>query len=227
MRSWVEFWDRDHSIYVSDRHKAAHARVVGEGLAPYVPAGGAMLDYGCGEALHVPHMGGMPERLVLSDAGPAIRAGLEARFGGVAEVASPEAVAAMPDAAFDVIALVSVAQYLKPAEFDALLALFHRLLKPGGTVLIGDVVPPDVSKITDAAALLRFGLGEGFAVAAFTGLVRTALSDYGEVRAALGFSTFTAADMLARLAAAGFAGRRAARNIGHNQARMTFTGTKP
>jgi hypothetical protein len=70
--------------------------------------------------------------------------------------------------------------------------------------------------------LLRFGAREGFFLAAFAGLLRTLFSNYWQLRSALGLTRYAQGDMLARLAAAGFAGHRAATNIGHNQARMTF-----
>jgi hypothetical protein len=42
------------------------------------------------------------------------------------------------------------------------------------------------------------------------------------LRSRLGLSRYAEAEMIERLAAAGFSARRAATNIGHNQARMTF-----
>jgi hypothetical protein len=74
----------------------------------------------------------------------------------------------------------------------------------------------------DATALLRFGAANGFLGAAILGLVRTALSDYPRLRARLGVTRYAAAAMIARLQAAGFSAEPAPRNIGHNQARMTF-----
>ena len=34
MRSWIEFWDSEHAIYVNDRHKQLHAQAVGAGSDP-------------------------------------------------------------------------------------------------------------------------------------------------------------------------------------------------
>jgi len=48
------------------------------------------------------------------------------------------------------------------------------------------------------------------------------VSDYWRLRSRLGLSRYSEAEMIERLAAAGFSARRAATNIGHNQARMTF-----
>jgi hypothetical protein len=69
---------------------------------------------------------------------------------------------------------------------------------------------------------LRFGAANGFLLAALSGLVRTRLSDYWRLRSQLGLSRYTETAMTEKLAAAGFAARRAPENIGHNQARMAF-----
>jgi hypothetical protein len=95
-------------------------------------------------------------------------------------------------------------------------------LSENGILILGDIVPPDVSAWTDAVALIRFGAANGFLGAALVGLVRTLVSDYWRLRFDLGLSRYGEAAMLAKLAGAGFAARRAASNIGHNQARMTF-----
>ena len=70
--------------------------------------------------------------------------------------------------------------------------------------LIGDVVPPNVPAISDAFALLRFGAGNGFFLAALTGLVRTVFSDYWQLRTKLGLTRYSEQDMTARLAQARF-----------------------
>jgi hypothetical protein len=58
------------------------------------------------------------------------------------------------------------------------------------------------------------------------GLVRTALSDYRRIRADLGLTHYTEAEMLAVIEAAGLTARRLEKNLGHNQARMAFVGAR-
>jgi SAM-dependent methyltransferase len=222
---WIAFWDSKHSIYVNARHRDVHYRRIAEDIAGYVPGPDAVvLDYGCGEALHADRVAAAAGRLILGEAAPNVRSALAARFTGERkiEVRSPGEIAAMPETSIDLVIMNSVAQYLTGGELDALLAKFHRLIKPQGLLVIGDVVPPDVPAITDALALLRFAAANGFLGAALLGLVRTALSDYWRMRSTLGLARHGEMDMLARLAAAGFAASRSPRNIGHNPARMTF-----
>ena len=129
---------------------------------------------------------------------------------------------AKPAGTYDLIVMHSVAQYLTEAELDRLLGIFHRLVKPNGLVIIGDIVPPQFASPAAALSLLRFGLANGFFWAAVGGLIRIFLSDYFRLKKTHGLSHYDEAAMLERLARAGFAARRAARNIGHNQWRMTF-----
>ena len=81
---------------------------------------------------------------------------------------------------------------------------------------------PKVGMARDVAALLQFGAKHGFLKDAMIGLVRTALSDYRQLRTKIGLQRYTEDDMINRLTAAGFAAERAPKNIGHNTARMTF-----
>src|SRR5258708_1956319 len=53
MKDWVAYYDSDHSIYVNARHRNVHYARLAEAIASYVPSrAAAVLDYGCGEALH-------------------------------------------------------------------------------------------------------------------------------------------------------------------------------
>jgi SAM-dependent methyltransferase len=223
--SWLAFWDGPHSIYVSARHKDVHYRLIASEIIALVPAPQArVLDYGSGEALHADLVAAQADELLLCEGAPGLRAGIARRFAGVANIraVAPEDVARLPAHSLDLIVLHSVAQYLTAAEAGTLLELFHRLLKPGGLLVVGDVIPPHIPAATDAAALIRFAAANGFLLAALGGITRTLLSDYMRLRARLGLTRYDQAKMQQKLAAAGFAAQRAEKNIGHNQARMTF-----
>jgi SAM-dependent methyltransferase len=225
MTDWISFWNSEHSIYVNARHRDVHYRRIAEDVRRYVPTPDAVvLDYGCGDTLHADLVADAARHLILCDAAPNVRAALQARFHDVdnIEIRTPEEVAALPAATLDLIVLHSVAQYLRPAETDKLFTLFRRLLKPSGLLVVGDVVPPDVSAATDAGSLLGFAAAHGFLGAAILGLVRTVFSDYPRLRSQLGLTLYDAATLLQKLADAGFAARRAPHNIGHNRSRMTF-----
>lgn len=228
MADWISFWDSQHSIYVNARHRDVHYRRIAGDIRAHVPDSDAVvLDYGPGEALFAEHVAAACGRLVLCEAAPHVREALAQRYEGhpKIQVVAPEDLLAMPDAGFDLIVLHSVAQYLTPTELAAVLGLFHRLVKPDGTLVVGDVIPPNVSAFTDAGALLGFAAARGFLIAAVLGLIRTALSGYWKLRSELGLARYGEQEMIDKLAAAGFSAKRAHYNIGHNSARMTFIAT--
>jgi SAM-dependent methyltransferase len=236
-RDWVSFWNAPHSIYVSARHLDVHYRLIADHVASVIAAENAdacrfaadtaVLDYGCGEALHASAVAQGVARLILCDAAPRVRAALVERFAANPTIAvrSPEEVEGLADASLDFVVMVSVAQYLDPALLDRLLRLFRRLLKPDGRLVVADVIPPAVSPLTDAAALLRLAWANGFFGAALAGLARTAFSDYRKLRSTLGLTHYDERQMIEKLARAGFAAKRADANVGHNPARMTFIAT--
>jgi SAM-dependent methyltransferase len=225
MREWIDWYDSDHSIYVNARHRDVHFRRVATDILEFVPHPKAIvLDYSCGEALHADVIAARVGKLVLAEPAAGVRARLTARYAGnpKIEVRSIDELGALPENSLDLAVMHSVTQYMTPAELAAALDLIRRLLKPRGQLVLGDIVAPDTIAAVDAAALLRFGLANGFFIAAFTGLVRTFFSDYWRLRSTIGLTRYDARAMETLLAAHGFSAERATRNIGHNQARATY-----
>ncbi len=222
---WTAFWDTPHCIYVNARHKDVHYRLIAEQIAALVPCRGArVLDYGSGEALHADRVAAAAGEVLLCEAAPGLRAGLKARFAGHPriKILAPEEVARLPEHALDLVVLHSVVQYLKPEEAAALFALFHRLLKSAGVLIVSDVIPPHSAALTDALSLLRYAAANRFLIAAFVGLARTLFSNYRRLRARLGIVRYSETAMIEKLAAAGFAARSAPKIIGHDKARLAF-----
>src|SRR5271167_5080569 len=161
---WLAFWDGSHSIYVSARHKDVHYRLIAQQIAALAPSPQArVLDYGCGEALHADIVAAAAGELFLCDGAPSVRAGIAARFAGNAKIraVAPEDVERLPERSLDLIVLHSVAQYLTAEQTTALFALFRRLLKPDGILIVSDVIAPHIAAATDAIALLRLGAAHG------------------------------------------------------------------
>lgn len=222
---WLAFWDGPHFIYVNARHKDVHYRLIAKAIAALVPGPAArVLDYGSGEALHADIVAEAAGELILCEGAPGVRTGLETRFAGnpKIQVAAPHEMARLPEHSLDLIILHSVVQYLTPVGADALLALFHRALKPDGLLVVSDVIQPQTAAATDAWTLLRFAYANGFFLAALWGLIRTLLSEYWRLRAQLGLTRYSNTAMIEKLNASGFDAQRAPINIGHNQERRTY-----
>lgn len=223
--AWLAFWDTPHPIYVNARHKDVHYRQIAQSIAGLVANPSAhVLDYGSGEALHADLIAASAEEVLLCEGAPKLRAGLAARFAGIERlrVIRPEDVPHLPERSLDLIVMHSVAQYLTPDETGALFALFGRLLKPDGKLVVSDIIPPDTSATTDAAALLRFGAANGFLLPAALGLFRTRFSNYWQLRRKLGLTRYSSDAMIELLQHGGLEAEKLPGNIGHNQARMAF-----
>ncbi|MGD9839705.1 MAG: class I SAM-dependent methyltransferase [Afipia sp.] len=228
MDDWIDYYDSTHTIYVSKLHRDVHFRVVANDILSYVPSPDAVvLDYSCGEALFAAQVAAACQKLILAEPAPGVRGRLSARFGPNPKIAvrSLDELQQLPDRSVDLAVMISVAQYMTAAELDAAFSLMRRILRPGGRLVLGDILRPDVGAATDVAALLKLAVKNGFLTDALWGLARTALSDYWQLRQSIGLQRYSEADMLAKLKTAGFEASLARRNVGYNPARMTFIAT--
>ncbi|MBQ0820278.1 methyltransferase domain-containing protein [Microvirga sp. HBU67558] len=223
--NWRDYWNQDTPIYASERHKLLHYRLIADDIIGLVPSPEAtVLDYGCGEALFADKVAAKCGRLYLSDAAPLVRERLNGRFSDNRRITvlSTDHVTELPDASLDLIVVNSLVQYLSLDEFRSLLRLMHGKLRADGTLILGDVIPPDISPITDAKALLSFAWRGGFLRSAVASLARTAFSEYRTIREEIGLAQYSDEEIIDLLKDAGFVPERFQRNLGHNQARMTY-----
>lgn len=229
MDDWIDYYDSTHTIYVSKLHRDVHFRVIANDILAYIPAPDAVvLDYSCGEALSAPQVAAACGQLILAEPAPGVRGRLSARFAPNPKIVvrSLDDLAQLPNSSVDLAVMNSVAQYMTRDELDRAFALMRRVLKPGGKLVLGDILRPEVGAVTDVIALLRLAAGNGFLTDALWGLARTALSDYWQLRKRIGLQRYAEAGMIAMLNTAGFAATRAPANIGYNPARMTFVATR-
>jgi ubiquinone/menaquinone biosynthesis C-methylase UbiE len=225
MDDWIDYYDSTHTIYASRLHRDLHFQVIARDIIGYISSPDAVvLDYACGEALSAAKVAEACGKLYLAEPAPGVRGRLIARFAPNTKirVRSLDDLQKMDEKSVDLVVMNSVAQYMTPEELDFAFAVIRRLLKPGGRLVVGDILRPEVGMFRDVLALLRFALTHGFLRDATIGLVSTALSDYRQLRAKVGLQRYSEAGMAAKLAASGFTGKRAHFNIGHNPWRMTF-----
>jgi ubiquinone/menaquinone biosynthesis C-methylase UbiE len=225
MNDWIDYYDSTHTIYASRLHRDLHFQVIARDIISYIPSPDAVvLDYSCGEALSAGKVAEACGMLILAEPAPGVRGRLIARFAPNTKirVRSLEELRSMPSGSIDLVVMNSVAQYMKPDELDGAFAVIRRLLKPNGRLVLGDILRPEVGMARDVLALLMFASKHGFLRDALVGLVKTALSDYRELRTKVGLQRYSEQDMLAKLKKGGFSVARAPKNIGHNRWRMTF-----
>ena len=225
MDDWIDYYDSTHTIYVSKLHRDVHFKIIADDIIGYISSPDAVvLDYSCGEATSASQVSARCGRLILAEPAPGVRGRLIARFARdlTIKVRSLDDLRYLDDKSVDLAVMISVAQYMTPAELDAAFASIRRLLKPGGRFVLGDILQPQVGAVTDVVALLKLAAAHGFMKDAVYGLARTYLSDYWQLRSKIGLQRYSEQEMVAKLAAAGFSASRAHVNVGHNPARMTF-----
>jgi ubiquinone/menaquinone biosynthesis C-methylase UbiE len=224
MDEWIDYYDSTHTIYASRLHRDLHFEIIARDIIGYISSPDAVvLDYACGEALSAARVADACAKLYLAEPAPGVRGRLIARFAPNTKirVRSLDDLRKM-DEAVDLVFMNSVAQYMTPDELDSAFAVFRRLLKPSGRLVLGDILRPDVGMARDVLALLKFARTHGFLKDALYGLASTALSDYRQLRTRVGLQRYGENEMIEKLARAGFSASRAQQNIGHNPWRMTF-----
>ena len=230
MDDWIDYYDSTHTIYASKLHRDLHFQVIAKDIIGYISSADAVvLDYACGEALFAARVADACGKLYLAEPAPGVRGRLIARFAPNTKirVRSLDDLRNMNEKSVDLAVMNSVAQYMTADELDSAFAVMRRLLKPGGRLVVGDILRPEVGMFRDVLALLRFAATHGFLKDALIGLVSTALSAYRQLRTRVGLQRYSEAQMVAKLAAAGFTATRAPLNIGHNPWRMTFVARHP
>ena len=225
MDDWIDYYDSTHTIYASKLHRDLHFEVIARDIIGYIASPDAVvLDYACGEALSAVKVAEACAKLYLAEPAPGVRGRLIARFAPNTKirVRSLDDLRTMAENSVDLVVMNSVAQYMTSAELDSAFDVIHRLLRPTGRFVLGDILRPEVGMISDVLALLRFAATHGFLRDALIGLVSTALSDYRHLRNKVGLQRYGEDEMIAKLGAAGFSATRTPHNIGHNPWRMTF-----
>lgn len=225
--SWRAFWGRANRLYVNQRHLEFHCRKIADDMLSVLPAtadGWRVLDYGCGEALDAARLAARVDTLLLYDASGYVREHLRARFADMPRirVLDDADLSQVVTASVDAIFVVSVVQYLTEAEIGTLLGRCRRWLRPGGILIVADVIPPVAGMIDDVVSLLRTAIRGGFLLAALGGLAATLFSDYRRLRRQLGLTVLDAAAAQRLLDQAGFDAERQEHNFGFNRRRMTF-----
>jgi len=231
MTSWIDFWNSANSIYTGPNHLRAHFERLGRDLAALLPPRQRLiiLDYGCGDALASEYLRADGNSLLLYDASEDVQKRLRARHGTAADtrILSASELEGLPPASVDVVIVSSVLQYIERETLPRLLRHWHELLRPGGCLIVADVISPDAGILADIADLLRLAWEEGFFLSAVLGLFRTYFSDYRRIRRDIGRARYHPRDFVDRLNSAGFLGEQLAVNPGPNRHRFAFRGIKP
>src|SRR5690349_4856128 len=165
MHEWIDYYDSTHTIYASKLHRDLHFQLIASDIIGYISSPDAVvLDYACGEALSAAKVAEACDTLYLAEPAPGVRGRLIARFAPNTRirVRSLDDLRQMREKSIDLAVMNSVAQYMSPEELDSAFATIRRLLKPGGRLVLGDILRPEIGMLRDVFALLRFAARNGF-----------------------------------------------------------------
>jgi ubiquinone/menaquinone biosynthesis C-methylase UbiE len=227
--SWLSYWSASNKSYVNERHKQAHYAAVFAGVRPYLPKGPGRvaLDWGCADAYRAREIAGVCGEAILYDAAGPTRERLHARFCGDQRIRVIDGgLDELADASVDIVIVNSVIQYLSSEELTALLGGVHRVLKPDGALVIGDVIDPDTPTARHVGAFLAFAARNGFLVPAILALACMRTSAYGQLHREIGLAAYRTSEIEQQLADCGFAGERLARNIAVSPYRSSYIARK-
>src|ERR1700748_653919 len=152
MEDWIDYYDSTHTIYASKKHRDLHFEVIARDIIGYISSPDAVvLDYSCGEALSAAKVADACGMLILAEPAPGVRGRLIARFAPNTRirVRSLEDVRKMQERSIDLVVMNSAPQYMTPSELDSALLIIRRILKPGGRLVLGDILRPEVGMGTD------------------------------------------------------------------------------
>jgi SAM-dependent methyltransferase len=229
MDSWLSYWNTPNKSYVSERHKRAHYDVVFAGIRPYLPdRNTVVLDWGCGDALAAPQIAEQGRTMLLYDASSAVRERLRQRYGNSARirVLDEAGLDVIAGSSVDLVIVNSVIQYLSQEQLGDAFATFHRLLRPNGALLIGDVIGPSTGNVHHVTTFLHFAWRRGFLLSAIGGLALTFGSPYRSLQRNVGLAAFTPAQIIRSLSQHGFSAEQLPRNIAVSQHRSSYLAHK-
>ena len=229
--SWFSFWSRPAPIHVGERHLRARYRVtVDEFLAAFPDTGGKrMLDYGCGEALDARRLAAVGMEVLLYDRSEYFHRRLVPRFAGAKGIAVLDnaSLGGLPAASIDHLLVCSVIQYLDGNELAALIRLAHELLKPGGVLILADIIPDSLETLPDTLDFLTYSIRHRFFFSGLRTLFDMLMTNYRSHLRENDLARYDLDALSALLAEHGFTPSLADRNIGISRARKTRFARKP
>ena len=222
---WVHYFAGTHSLYVNEQHFRAHHEMVSQGIIANLPTDtGVVIDYGCGDTINAKCVAAHCQTLILVEASENLRERLRQRYKDQLNIRilSPEECWALSHQSVHVIIIHSVLQYLRWEDTGQLIGQLRNLIKPQGSILLGDIIPPERSIFQDISSLLTFAWQKRFFIAGLLGLVSTFFSKYRALRKQYGLTRYSAQDIHHLARKNGLFTRALKRNIGHDQTRQLY-----
>ena len=213
-RSWSEFWETD-STYACAKHKKVVEDETLRQQVNFVSSKDVVLDFGCGESPKETLAEAVSELFLFGDA-QEISNRLFSKYKGNKNI---NVVYGLDTSAFfSIIFVCSVIQYLSKEEFTERLKYFRSVMKPGGKLIISDVIPKNMSGFKELLTLLSVAAKNNFLMDAILNLFKMMKGEYGSLRKSHNLTKYDKDEIFALLQEAGFSPELHS-NIGLNKDR--------
>ena len=213
-KSWSQFWETD-TTYACDKHKKIVEDQTLKQQLSFVSQNDVVLDFGCGESPKETLAEAVSELFLFGDA-QEISKRLFSKYKGKKNI---NVVYGLDTStSFSIIFVCSVIQYLSKEEFTERLKYFRSVMKPGGRLIISDVIPKNMSGFKELLTLLSVAAKNNFLMDAILNLFRMMKGEYGSLRKSHDLTKYDKDEIFALLKEAGFSPKLHS-NIGLNKDR--------
>jgi SAM-dependent methyltransferase len=161
---WNRYWDSlpdGHLFFPAEGEEAVRNLTAAVPLTPDTTA----LDFGCGYGMTAAPLAQRVGRLWVWDQSGRMRAFARRHLAAHPNVREWDP--ADTATTFDLVWVNSVVQYMSEPALSDRLTQFAPLLRPGGCVVLSDLIPPAHPFRKDALSLLGFSLRRGYLLRAF------------------------------------------------------------
>ena len=183
-----------------------------------------VLDFGCGFGHVAGSLAPMVGEISLWDASTNMLRHARRNVSGIPNVRFADL---DPDtwdggaAAFDLVLVNSVIQYMTQDEFAQWLIVWRRVLKPDGRIVISDVIPANYDSLRDFTDILRLSARRGFLrQAIFDGLHE--IAGYARKRQSRPLTRYDRGDLIRHAERAGLTVEFLPRNLTHFPRRISM-----
>jgi SAM-dependent methyltransferase len=218
---WTEYWDNiDDRQHVFAAEAADHVRRVQQLVAP--AASDVVLDFGCGFGFVGRGLSRVVQHVDLWDGSAGVRWRALRRTAHLHNVGylDLEDAAADPVGKYDLITAHSVLQYMDESQIVGWLLRWRRMLRPGGRVVVSDLIAARQSPVAEVSRLLRFAIANGFAWNALLGGIRESFRYFG-ARRNRALTALPPSTMTKLAVAAGYSLEPLAANLSYRRSRWT------
>ncbi len=221
--SWAEYWQHPHALLADLEEARLEAASVVDGLTSTleISSGHRALIFGAGRGLGTPQLTAAGVDVVLCDQSAWFRSAAREHAGAEVPIVS-----GLEDVGgdFDLVLAHSVLQYLRDGERRRFLEEARTRLRPGGALVLSDLLPASDSTLRSAAhALLKRG-SAGLRLRRGWGLVELALGAYGRTAREQPLRRFRDDEIARELSDVGLSAHPLAENLGLDRGRRAWVG---